>query len=181
MGPLIATQSPVLFIAAAIAAMLAPLSGTGSQNQSSLAGFPGWPTHYEGRPLAPLPLSAREQKFLQDFPGHLGRFSDGEREVIIRWVAKPTRLLHPAADCFRGIGYAITPLPLKSNSSGTLMGCFRADRDGQSVNVCESLNNDRGETWSDASSWYWSALFGSSTGPWWSFVSAETIADAERG
>jgi hypothetical protein len=90
----------VLLLAAAVAA-LAPFA-TRSSGAVASAPFPGWPTHYDGRALTELPLTPREAGFTQDFPGRVGRFSDGQREIIIRWVGAPTRRLHPAADCFRG-------------------------------------------------------------------------------
>jgi hypothetical protein len=62
--------------------------------------FPGWPASFEGYALRELPLSARERKFMEGFPGRTGRFTDGNREFVIRWVTHETRLLHPAADCF---------------------------------------------------------------------------------
>ena len=86
--------------------------------------FPGWPTHYEGRALTELPLTQRELAFVRDFPGRVGRFSDGRREIIIRWVGAPTRRLHPAADCFRGLGYSMTPMPVRQDATGSRDGLF---------------------------------------------------------
>lgn len=40
------------------------------------------------------------------------------------------------------------------------------------MQVCEVIRNDKGESWPDASSWYWHALWQSEDGPWWSFVVA---------
>lgn len=166
--------SHTLFLLAALAAALAPLFKSTRENVSQFAaGFPGWPSQYEGRPLTELPLSSREQAFVRDFPGRIGRFSDGNREIIMRWVAEPTRRLHPASDCFRGSGYKITPLPLQRDAAGTPMGCFRASRHGEAMSVCEALRDDHGHTWSDASSWYWTTMFGGSEGPWWSVVVAD--------
>jgi hypothetical protein len=163
-----------LFLFAALAAALVPLLTRTHENASQFAGgFPGWPSHYEGRPLTELPLAAREQAFVRDFPGRVGRFSDGQREIIVRWVAEPTRRLHPASDCFRGSGYTITPLPLQRDAAGTPMGCFRASRHGETMRVCEALRDDHGQTWPDASSWYWTTMLGGSDGPWWSVVVAE--------
>src|SRR5262245_25920158 len=82
------------------------------------AGFPGWPTHYDGHALKEMPLTRRELAFVEDFPGRVGRFSDGQREIIIRWIGAPTRRLHPAADCFRGSGYSITALPARIDGKG---------------------------------------------------------------
>ena len=119
--------SAVLLLAAFTAAGLAPLvKGTGDRALAADRDFPGWPTRYEGRELTQLALTQREDAFVRDFPGKVGRFSDGRREIIIRWVGAPTRLLHPAADCFRGSGYSITPMPVRRDAAGAAMSCFRA-------------------------------------------------------
>ena len=67
--------------------------------------FPGWPATFEGMPLRLLPKTEREGRFEQDFPGRIARFTDGRREIIVRWITQESRTLHPAADCFRGLGY----------------------------------------------------------------------------
>src|SRR5262245_27622965 len=98
------SEIAVLLLAAAAAA-LAPFIER-SNGAAASAPFPGWPAEYEGRALSELPLTSRETAFVQDFPGRVGRFTDGQREIIIRWIGAPTRKLHSAADCFRGSGYA---------------------------------------------------------------------------
>ena len=135
--------------------------------------FPGWPSHYEGRQLTALPLTPRETAFVRDFPGRVGRFSDGRREIIIRFVGAPSRRLHSAADCLRASGYGITPLPARRDSSGATMGCFRATLHGAGMTVCELIRDDLGNSWSDVSAWYWDGMLRSSPPPWWSFVVAE--------
>jgi len=162
------------FLLAATAAAVAPLLHWG--NDGAMAAgkdFPGWPARYEGRELTQLPLTQREVAFVRDFPGRVGRFSDGRREIIIRWVGAPTRLLHPAADCFRGSGYSITPMPVRRDAAGAAMSCFRASRQADRMMVCEAISNERGESWPDVSAWYWNALFAAGPAPWWSFVVAE--------
>ena len=162
------------FLMAVIAAALAPLFGrAGDSAVAANANFPGWPITYEGRALTELPLTAREAAFVQDFPGRVGRFSDGRREIIIRWVGAPTRRLHPAADCFRGSGYSIVPMPVRRDAAGAAMSCFRASHQTDRMMVCEVINNERGDSWPDVSAWYWNAIFASSAAPWWSFVVAE--------
>jgi len=164
-------QIAALLLAAAAAA-LAPLIER-SNGAAVSAPFPGWPTEYEGRALRELPLTPKEAAFLQDFPGRVGRFTDGSREIIIRWVGTPTRRLHAAADCFRGSGYAITPIAARKRSDGTTMGCFRATLRGASMTVCEVIRDDRGGSWSDVSAWYWDGMLRASAPPWWSFVVAQ--------
>jgi hypothetical protein len=161
-----------LLLAAAVAA-LAPFA-TRSSGAVASAPFPGWPTHYDGRALTELPLTPREMGFTQDFPGRVGRFSDGRREIIIRWLGTPTRKLHSAADCFRGSGYATTPIAARKSSDGSTMGCFRATLHGVSVTVCEMIRDERGGSWSDVSAWYWDGMLRSSPPPWWSFVVAQS-------
>ena len=162
-----------ILLLAAVAAALAPLA-TRSSNAVASAPFPGWPTHYEGRALVELPLTAREAAFTQDFPGRVGRFSDGQREIIIRWLGTPTRKLHSAADCFRGSGYAITPIAARKGSDSSTMGCFRATLHGASMTICEVIRDERGGNWSDVSAWYWDGMLRSSPPPWWSFVVAQS-------
>ena len=100
------------FLLAAVAAALAPLLNRVNDTAMAADGqFSGWPTRYEGRELTEMALTQREAAFVRDFPGRVGRFSDGGREIIIRWVGAPTRRLHSAADCFRGSGYSIAPMP----------------------------------------------------------------------
>ena len=165
-------QIAALLLAAAAAA-LAPLL---EHSNSAAAGapFPGWPAEYEGRALIELPLTPREAAFVQDFPGRVGRFTDGSREIIIRWLGAPTRKLHSTADCFRGSGYTITPIAARRYSDGSTMGCFRATLRGASMTVCEVIRDESGGSWSDVSAWYWDGMLRSSAPPWWSFVVAQS-------
>jgi hypothetical protein len=156
----------------ALAAALAPLFARTSDTAAA-KDFPGWPTHYEGRALTELPLTQRELAFVHDFPGRVGRFSDGRREIIIRRVGAPTRRLHPAADCLRGSGYTTTPLPSRTDAAGAAMGCFRARQGAERMTVCELIRDQRGASWPDVSAWYWNGMLGTSPAPWWSFVVAE--------
>ncbi len=149
--------------------------------------FPGWPTHFAGRRLTALPLTEREAQFTRQFPGRIGRFHDGEREIILRWLRRETRMLHPAADCFRGLGYEIRPLPLDRDGDGATWGEFRATRDGEVLLVRERVYADGdaahsgshgpARAWTDVSSWYWDALWGTTSGPWWAVTIAERAAE----
>src|SRR5215470_7011303 len=149
------------FLVAVAAAALAPLTHhSGDSTFVANDTFPGWPTRYEGRQLTELALTQRETAFAQDFPGRVGRFSDGRREIIIRWVGAPTRRLHPAADCLRAIGYSIAPLPTRRDGRGAAMACFRASRKDETMAVCELVRDAQGQSWPDVSAWYWHALLG---------------------
>jgi len=162
-----------LVLAALVAALVPLAKKTSARALAAERDFPGWPAQYEGRELMQLPLTPREDAFVRDLPGKVGRFSDGRREIIIRWVGAPTRLLHPAADCLRGSGYNVTPLPVRRDATGSAMSCVRAARAGDAAKICEVIRDERGQSWPDASSWYWHALFGATPPPWWAFVVAE--------
>jgi hypothetical protein len=137
--------------------------------------FPGWPAAYEGQPLEKLPLTEKEAFFLKDFPGQVGRFTDGKREIIIRWVSDTTRQLHPAYDCFKNLGYSITPKPVMLNQQHTRMGCFAANKEKDAFLVCEYIQDPTWKSWSDVQSWYWDAFLGNSNGGWWSYVVASKV------
>lgn len=153
----------ILFALALLAAAVAPLLPPAQAGNPSLP-FPGWPREFEGRPLAELPLSDLEERFAGGFPGRLGRFSDGTREILARWVTEKTRLLHPSADCFRGAGYEVGVPRLRKDGWSE----FTATRQGESFVVRERIEGPGGP-WTDTGAWYWSA----SPGPWWAFTVTE--------
>src|SRR5512143_3486458 len=103
------------FVGALLVAGALPLAGHFISLRASEAAEPAervvtvvWPTHFRDQPLTQLPLGALEERCARRFPGAIGRFTDGQRIVIIRQVSRPTRELHPTADCFCGIGYQVT-------------------------------------------------------------------------
>lgn len=143
-----------------------PVSGAGTNV------FPGWPAQFDGKSLSVLSLNEMEQKFATDFPGRIGRFTDGSREIIVRWVTEGTRKMHPASDCFQGLGYTVKPLPLRRDQNGVLWSSFSASKRSQELLVYERIYSDSGQTWTDVSSWYWSAIRQES-GSWWAITVAE--------
>lgn len=161
-------------IACSIAAFMPILNAHSEQPSRNTAGFPGWPNQFEGKTLTALPMTELEQRFMSDFPGRIGRFTDGEREIVIRWVTEATRKLHPASDCFQGLGYSVKPFALHRDDNGSLWSSFAASKDNAGLRVYERIHKESGETWADVSSWYWAAL--GEDGPWW----AITVAEKER-
>jgi hypothetical protein len=157
---------------AAICASLVPFfADKGSQARTANSSAV-WPTQFQGRPLTRLPLSAREQAFLSGFPGSTARFTDGEREIVMRHVVSPTRRLHPAEDCYRGSGYEISESRIVRDSTGSQWHCFNAKRPDGTREVCEQLQDGEGREWTDVSSWYWAATLGKSSGPWFAITLA---------
>ena len=76
--------------------------------------------------MRPLALSAVERRFAERFPGRIARLTDGRQIVVLRDVARPTRLLHPAADCYRGLGYRIEGEQLERTAADD--GVVHSDR-----------------------------------------------------
>ena len=137
------------------------------------AGFPGWPVEWEGQPLSEVPLSDSELRFNRRFPGRMAKFTDGRRELIFRWVTQSTRQLHGSADCFRGMGYTITPQPAVIDARRATWSCFSAKRGSQRLLVRERITDARGREWTDVSAWYWSAFLRQTHGPWMAVTIAE--------
>lgn len=169
----------VAFIISALIAAVSPLAFSRTlENLVATRDFPGWPHQYRGATIEPVSPSKADIAFYQEFPGKIQCFSLGAKRVIIRWVAKPTRQLHPSSDCFRGVGYDITWQPLISEKDGSRWSSFIARKGEHSFVVKERIYDGRGESWTDISSWYWAALLGKTHGPWWSDVEITPIAAA---
>jgi len=133
------------------------------------------PAQWQGRPLRPLALSEVEQRFARQFPGTLARLTDGEQVLVLRAVQRPTRMLHPAADCYRALGYAIHHAQLRLDAQSQLWRCFEARRAGSALQVCERITDAGGAGFTDTSAWYWAALLGQSQGPWQAITVARTL------
>ena len=131
-------------------------------------GAGGWPAAVVGADWEARALAEREERFARDFPGRVGRFETPEgRTVIVREVMRPTRMLHPAADCLRALGYEITPGPIRRDADGRDWGTFIASRDGERLQVRERIVGSDERAWTDLSAWYWAAALGRAGGPWW--------------
>jgi exosortase/archaeosortase family protein len=165
-----------VLLAAFAALALWPLLATPVAVEPRYGSFVEWPAQYAGEPLRPLALSAVEQRFATQFPGAIARFSAGARAVTLRHVTRPTRKLHPAVDCYRGLGYRIQAMHLEQRSDGAgLQRCFVASGHGVDLRVCEYIEDAAGQRFSDNSAWYWSALSGGSAGPWRAVTTAEAL------
>lgn len=134
------------------------------------------PATWEGRELRPLALSDVELRFARRFPGSLARMTDGAQVLVLRSVERPTRMLHPAADCYRGLGYAVAAEHLERDAQARLWRCFEAGRPGApTLRVCERIVDAQGAGFTDTSAWYWAALLGQSQGPWQAVTVARTL------
>lgn len=135
-----------------------------------------WPSEWDGAPLRPLAMSAVERRFAEQFPGAIARLTDGEQVLVLRQVNAPTRMLHPAADCYRALGYGIAQARLERDLHERLWRCFVAERDSRKkIRVCERIVDAGGDAFTDTSAWYWAAASGRSRGPWQAVTLARQI------
>ncbi len=137
------------------------------------AGFPGWAAAPIPAGLTPLALSPREAKFAQQFPGQIAAFTDGQTTWLVRWLAQPTRKLHPATDCLRATGYSVAPEPIFAGHDGTHWGTLRATRGTEKLLVRERIIDVQGHEYTDVSAWFWSATLEKSPAPWWCVTQIE--------
>jgi exosortase/archaeosortase family protein len=165
----VALQGPLRVALVALLAVcaLTPLAWSRTAVQAAPPATPTeWPREWNGRPLRPLALGVVEARFAAQFPGRIERLTDEESVLVWREVRAPTRMLHPATDCYRGLGYRVVDARLERDADARLWRCFVAERDGRRVRVCERIEDARGNSFTDASSWFWAAQLGRSTGPW---------------
>lgn len=157
-----------IFLCACLVAAFVPLREP--RADVCVKGFPGWPASFEGRALCEEPLLPIEQRAVRSFPGRIGKFTDGQRQILLRWVNRPSRSLHSAEVCFRGLGYRVVPGPLTRDNEGTLWSTFKAERGKERLAVRTLIRDERGHTWQDVSGWFWAAALGRSSSPWWSIT-----------
>lgn len=158
--------------ALALAAILAAAMPLLPHCAAPLPPLAPWPTTFEGRPLQRLHAGPGDALLARDFPGHVARFDDGRRQIVLRQVARATRMLHAPRDCFAALGYAIEPLPMRVVTGGH-SSCFSATRDGVRLKVCEFIRARDDTVYPDIPAWYWPALTGGSTGPWLAVMTVE--------
>lgn len=151
---------------AALAAAAAPMWRTAAAPLAQPAAALEWAALQDGPPLRPLALGEVEQRFAARFPGTIVRLTDDHRQWVLRQVHQPTRMLHPAEDCYRGLGWRTADARLEADAQGQRWRCFAAERAGARVRVCERIVDAQGAAFTDTSSWYWAALLGRSRGPW---------------
>ena len=175
-----AEQWPFALVALMLWCAMLPLALTKTAAVQTTTAHGEWPTQWRGNSLQPLALSAVEHRFAAQFPGRIARFAlaDGS-ELVLRDVNRPTRMLHPAADCWRGIGWRIEATRLEHDAESLLWRCFEAARPSadasQRVRVCERIVDAQGNAFTDTSAWFWAASLGNSSGPWQAITRVEGL------
>lgn len=130
----------------------------------------------ESASLVEVSLTDDEARALAGFPGRAYRFRDDSREYFVRIVDRPTRTLHPAADCFRASGYRVEPSHAFKDDAGRVHNCSRVESKGREQRVCERIEELNGSrSFGDVSSWFWNALFGKTEGPWIAVSAIESL------
>jgi hypothetical protein len=153
--------------------MVPILAGTLVPAQDGSGQFPGWDDEWDGVSLKRLDFTWRERSFVEGFPGQAAYFSDGRRQLIMRYTERVTRKMLSAEDCFREAGFEVSSLDDSKDASGRTWSRFEAKKFGESFLISERVTDRRGREWTQVSSWYWSATLGWSGGPWWAVTIVE--------
>ena len=135
-----------------------------------------WPEEFEGKSLTALPLTEVELRFEENFPGRLGRFTDGRRVLILRRINQPNRIVHSITHCFASVGWTVRDEPPVRDADGQLWAQATVERGGEQLRLRERYRDEAGASWPDVGAWYWNAARGTSTGPWW----GETLVERAR-
>ncbi len=125
-----------------------------------------------------LPLESRAAEYAKGFPGTIELFAKDERRLVVRVINRATRRYHLSADCYRAIGYKTEPMAIFQGIDGSMWGRVMATRDGERIEVRERVVSLDGQSWTDPSSWFWSAMLGRSEGPWVGY--SESVPFSER-
>lgn len=164
-----------LFLLLCALAALRPLLkvSVAPDDDRSNAGFPGWISAPLPSGVTPLALTPRDVKFAEQFPGRIAAFAGDRSTWIVRWVARPTRKLHPASDCLRATGYTVVPEPIFAEANGAHWGVVTASRGREKLIIHERIIDASGREFTDVSAWFWAAVLEKSPGPWWCLTRIE--------
>lgn len=164
-----------------LAVALVPiLAGTFVPSSEASGRFSGWVDEWDGADLKRIPFTWRERMFVQGFPGQVEHFSDGRRELIMRYTERATRKLKSSAECFSEVGFKVTPLEPLHDDKGRTWSVFQAEKFGETLRISERVTDRRGTEWPKVSSWYWAATFGWSSGPWYAITIVETREPSQQ-
>lgn len=147
---------------------------------SPVLAFPGWDAAPLPEGVRQVTLTERDVRFARQFPGRIGVFTDGRSTWIVRWVAQPTRSLHPGGDCLRAGGFRVTPGQAFQDPAGALWAGAEARRDATAYRVRERVVGADGRAWTDVSAWYWSAVLQQARGPWWAVTRLDPLPTSRR-
>lgn len=102
---------------------------------------------WRGKDLAKIPLTERDLRFSDLFPGETKRFySENGEELVIRVVNSATRRLHPSSDCLKGAGFNVTPQPGNQMPELGNSSCLLATKPGTAeILSCEQIRDLSGQ------------------------------------
>jgi hypothetical protein len=174
----------IVCLSAALLPLLPRQTGvTRSINKSGTGAAREWPEPF--RSMREDKLSDTERRFAEGV--QVGHFQQDGRQWLVRWIRDASRRVHPAEECYRATGWSVRPRPAQLSSGGDVgllgrqlkWGCCAARRGVASVEVCQTIIDNSGRSWSDVGSWWWSAAFGRSEGPWLGVVRVIAMPDGK--
>lgn len=163
----------IMFGVACLAAALAPCFRVDAPEPDGHAQFPGWPATLDGVALVEQPMLPREARFYRDLDGKIGKFSNGERQVVMRWIGSRSRKFHMTGRCYKAVGYETRPVGSRTDVHGRTWGGFEATRRKETQHVYECIFDERGGSWPDEAAWRWASTCGKTSGPWWAITVVE--------
>jgi hypothetical protein len=123
-------------------------------------------TQFEGQALRPVAQEPLDARFAKGSNAHLQRYASEDSQLLVRTVHTVSRSLHPAADCYRGMGYSLSEIQLHKRE-GLVWRCFIASKGERKERVCERIESlADASSYTDTSAWFWAAALGRSQGPW---------------
>jgi hypothetical protein len=160
------TAFKIYFMTCVLAAIIPflPVKPVSRQDHGT---FPGWPEQFDGVTLQKLPLSAREEQLAQGFTGRIACFTDGEREIILRWTSLAQKNLSSALDYFKRQHYNVTFRDIWKDPNRVYWRSFDATKTNEHLRVWERIYDAAGNSWTETPTWYWAVLWGKTRGPWW--------------
>jgi hypothetical protein len=99
---------------------------------------------------------------------------------VARWIATPSRSLHPAEHCLRGVGFELRPGVRGSMAARPGAATWIAERAGRRLRVTEWIEASDGRTFASVSEWYWASALGRSRGPWVAYTLSEPVGIGMR-
>lgn len=176
---------PSIGLGCAVLAALAPLvSHPSLPTRQGVVHFSGWPQDWMGQSLHRLPPTPLDERWIALSAGPLARFQlTNGNELLLRWVERPGRGVHPPEDCYRAQGYTVTSLDMVLSPAPGALGLaswrrFRAVKGAEDVEVREIIVSQTGQSYSDPAWWWWCVAGPGATdrGPWWFAVEQRGIA-----
>jgi hypothetical protein len=166
----------VLYTAVAVAVVAATVVKFVAKPAPSSAQVEGFefPATFCGRTLREVGMTEAERRFYARLPGTVKQFETSEEKLLVRYVIRSARELHPASECYLANGATLEypgPVVYPAPEFSDVLpewSRFVAELDGTDYEVTETvISTDGAHRYRDIQEWYWKcATGGEDKGPW---------------